>query len=67
MQYNCKKKKNKKKKQVRIEARTHDFACHRKAFEPLNHRDSYQSYIAFKDIKTFYKQLTVNYLLNPEN
>ena len=24
-------------------------------------------YIAFKDIKTFYKQLTVNYLLNPEN
>ena len=21
---------------------------------------------AFKDIKTFYKQLTVNYLLNPE-
>ena len=27
----------------------------------------YQSNIAFKDIKTFYKQLTVNYLLNPEN
>ena len=54
------------KKQVRIEARTQDFACFRRAFKPLNQWGRYGLNIAFTDMKTFYKQLTVNYLLNPE-